>query len=118
VVLPLSAACAQGETFYGAGGSGRGGGTPVGTGGSGGSQSGAGGHSSGTAPTSCAQAGGYAGCCLGNTSYYCQTGSTTVTMKACPSGQVCGWNASKSYYSCVAPPGGADPSNMYPIACQ
>jgi len=129
VLVPLAAACAHGETLEGAGGSGRGGGSPVGnggggTGGSGSSSSGSSGqssssgNSSGSAPTNCSQAGGYAGCCYDNTYYYCANGSSTLTKKTCPSGQVCGWSSSKGYYACVAPPAEADPSNQYPIDCQ
>jgi hypothetical protein len=134
LVFVLLAACAEGMTNFGAGGSGRGGGTPIGNGGSGGSggSGGMGGgavlttssHSSsstsgsGPTPTNCSQADGYQGCCVGNVSYYCPNGSSTVTKKICPSGQVCGWNPGKSYYACVAPPAQADPTNTYPIACK
>jgi hypothetical protein len=127
VIVPLAAACAQGATLEGIGGSGRGGGTPVDTGGAAGtggtsasSSSGQASSSgnSGNAPTTCTKAGGYEGCCIGTTSYYCSKGSTTVTEKACPSGQTCGWSSSKGYYACVAPPAEADPEGQYPIACQ
>jgi hypothetical protein len=40
-----------------------------------------------------------------------------LTGGTCPSGTVCGWNASQGYYDCVASPGGADPSGMYPKLC-
>jgi hypothetical protein len=131
MVVPLAAACAQGETFYGAGGSGRGGGTPVGTGGAngtGGATSGTGmaqsssssssSSNGGTVPSKCLQVDGTVGCCVGNTAYWCAKGSTTLTQKVCPGGQVCGWNPNQKYYSCVAPPGGADPTNNFPIACK
>jgi hypothetical protein len=39
-------------------------------------------------------------------------------VKPCTSGEVCGWDASKSYYYCVPSPGGPDPSGANPIACQ
>jgi hypothetical protein len=55
---------------------------------------------------------------VGNTNYYCTAGGTTVIQKACAGGLVCGWDAAHAYYACVAPPGGADPSNQHPIACQ
>jgi hypothetical protein len=32
-------------------------------------------------------------------------------------GTVCGWNAFRGYYDCVAAPGGSDPSDMFAIAC-
>jgi hypothetical protein len=41
-----------------------------------------------------------------------------VVPQTCTPGTVCGWNATQGYYDCVAPPGGADPSNTYPILCQ
>jgi hypothetical protein len=116
LALPLAAACAQGSTAIGLGGSGRGGGDTTETGGGG---SGGGASSSGSsAPTSCAQASGYAGCCVGDTFYYCGKSSGGVTPKPCPSGQTCGWDATGSYYACVAPPGVADPSGQHPRACQ
>jgi hypothetical protein len=114
LAVPLAAAaCAEGSTAIGLGGSGRGGGA-VDTGGSG-----TGGASSGSSgPTSCAQASGYAGCCIGSTFYYCGKSSSGVSAKPCPSGQTCGWDATSNYYACVAPPGVADPSGAHPITCQ
>jgi len=74
--------------------------------------------SSGSAvPTTCAQANTTYGCCVGSEVYYCSSGSSSVTKKACSGGEVCGWEASKGYYYCVASPGGADPSGTYPMAC-
>ena len=125
VLVPLAAACAQGSTLEGLGGSGRGGGTPAGNGGgtdgSGGSSTSGQASSSGNSgnpPASCSLAGGYAGCCAGNTNYYCPKGSSKITPNVCASGQVCGWISKDGYYGCVAPPGEADPSHEYPIACQ
>jgi hypothetical protein len=58
------------------------------------------------------------GCCTAaGVLYYCDS-SNVVTKQACAAGTVCGWNATASYYDCVAPPGGSDPSNTYPILCQ
>jgi hypothetical protein len=37
--------------------------------------------------------------------------------KTCTGSDVCGWNLTDSYYGCVPPPGGADPTNKYPEAC-
>jgi hypothetical protein len=56
------------------------------------------------------------GCCdASGILHYCSSG--TMKNVTCTSGNVCGWNATKSYYGCVAPPGGPDPSNTYPEAC-
>jgi hypothetical protein len=73
----------------------------------------------GAIPTTCSEANGVVGCCGPNgESYYCATASsTTVKSAACTGGKVCGWNASKMYYSCVSPPATADPSGTEPIAC-
>jgi len=73
----------------------------------------------GGTPTTCTQADNAVGCCGANgKNYYCATGSTTVTAKACSGTEVCGWSASRSYYYCVAGPATADPSGTYPIACK
>jgi hypothetical protein len=74
--------------------------------------------SGGSAPTDCAQANGFVGCCDNNVAYFCKQGQTTVTAHACTNGQVCGWETSKGYYYCVSPPGGADPTKANPIACK
>jgi hypothetical protein len=130
-LIPLLVACAHSSAEPDIG-SGRGGGVPVGTGGAtsstssgdaassstSGSTTTATTGSSGEPPTTCALAGGYEGCCEGNTSYYCSMGSTTVTQKVCGSGEVCGWDSAKSYYACVSPPSMPDPTNTYPIACK
>jgi hypothetical protein len=73
----------------------------------------------GGVPTTCAEANGEVGCCGPNgEAYYCATSSgTTVKSTACTGGKVCGWDASKMYYTCVSPPGGGDPSGMEPMAC-
>ena len=84
-----------------------GGGGPVPDSGSGGG--------TGKPPTSCAAANASIGCCYNNVLYYCTTSS--LTQKACTSGQVCGWNPSKSYYACVSPPATSDPSGVNPLAC-
>jgi hypothetical protein len=74
--------------------------------------------SSGSGPTTCAGANSGKGCCgADGNNYYCASGATTVTSKTCTNGQVCGWSATKGYYTCVAAPGGADPSGANPIAC-
>jgi hypothetical protein len=112
LAVPLvAAACAQGSTTGALGGAGEGG-VATGGGGTGGASSGG-----GSAPASCAQAGGYAGCCAGDTFYYCK-GDAGVTTKHCPTGQTCGWDTTNGYYGCVTPPGLADPSGTHPLACQ
>ncbi len=69
----------------------------------------------GSVPATCAAADDKIGCCDGNTVYWCSSGS--VSSKSCSSGEVCGWDTSKSYYGCVAAPGGADPTGTYPLGC-
>jgi hypothetical protein len=70
-------------------------------------------------PTTCAQADGVVGCCGPNGDvYYCASGNMPVVTTSCGASKVCGWNASKSYYDCVAPPATADPSGTHPMACQ
>jgi hypothetical protein len=125
----------------------RGGGTPIGNGGTnsggassnGGSSNGGSGNggstgsstasssgpgstttttSGGKVPTDCAEAYGVVGCCANNVAYFCKTNTSPLTAHQCTNGQVCGWEASKSYYYCVSPPGGADPSKQNPIACK
>jgi|HubBroStandDraft_2_1064218.scaffolds.fasta_scaffold851358_1 hypothetical protein len=130
VLMPLAVACAQGESGGLSGEGGRIGGTTAasGTTGAGGSTATATGTTGttgasttgtssggGTPPNTCPQADGSIGCCLGGSLYYCKTGSTSVTEKSCSSGDVCGWNASKSYYDCVASAG--QPPAMYPMDC-
>jgi hypothetical protein len=66
-------------------------------------------------PTTCAEANGKTGCCEGDTVYYC---NPSLSSKTCTGGEVCGWESSKSYYDCVSPPAGADPSGKNPIACK
>ena len=114
-----------GSSGGGAGGSSSGG-SSSGSGGSGsgstGSSSGASGSSSGAGggvvPTTCNEAYGAVGCCAGSTAYYCSSSSNSLSSKTCSGSDVCGWDAAKSYYYCVAAPGGADPSGANPIACQ
>jgi len=121
LLLPLGAACAQGETG-GFGGSGEsstasttsGGGSSTASSGTASSTTGA---SSGGVPSTCMEAHGSVGCCDGDTAYYCKTGQTSLTVTNCASPKVCGWNSSSNYYSCVTAPGGADPSNSYPESC-
>jgi hypothetical protein len=119
LLVPL--ACAEGSSVADFS---RGGGTPVGAGGTGGasttatttSTSGATGTtSSGAAPTSCSQANGSIGCCIGDTAYFCDKG--TLEQKQCSGGDACGWNTKDGYYACVSSPGGADPSGANPIHC-
>ncbi len=85
---------------------------------SGSSSSSSGSSSGGTVPTTCAQAAETYGCCVGNTVYFCKSGSSSITVKACTGTEACGWDSTKSYYYCVAAPGGADPSGNYPLTCQ
>jgi hypothetical protein len=67
----------------------------------------------------CAEVDGDIGCCDANgVLHYCSAAMMVLTSKTCATGTVCGWNATKGYYECVAPDGGADPNGMYPIACQ
>ena len=73
--------------------------------------------SSGGAPGTCSEADGTTGCCAGNIPYYCASGSTTVPATTCTGTKVCGWNASKGYYACVAAPGGTAPGDAPPIMC-
>jgi hypothetical protein len=74
--------------------------------------------SGGNMAGSCVQANFKIGCCNGSGAYdYCAAGASTVTETACAGDKVCGWDASEGYYSCVSPPGGADPNTMYPMAC-
>jgi len=54
---------------------------------------------------------------VGNTVYYCKSGQTTLTVTPCTGTEVCGWKTADDYYTCVAAPGGADPTNKHPIAC-
>jgi len=62
------------------------------------------GSDSGTVPTTCAQTDTTFGCCAGSVLYYCATGATKVTKKACTgTTSACGWDATKTYYNCVAP---------------
>jgi hypothetical protein len=71
------------------------------------------------APATCAQAYGSVGCCASSVLYYCAASApTTLKSTACTGGKVCGWDSAKSYYDCVAAPGGPDPSGANPIACQ
>jgi hypothetical protein len=73
----------------------------------------------GGTPTTCAQAYNVIGCCGANgDNYYCPADGGALTMTACTAPKVCGWNATKGYYACVAAPGTADPSGTNPIACQ
>jgi hypothetical protein len=67
-------------------------------------------------PTTCKEADDDIGCCVGDVLYYCVT--TTLTKQTCKGTKVCGWSKADDYYACVAPPGGADPSGTYPIACK
>lgn len=125
LLVSIVGACAQGEGG-GLGGSGSsspgsGGDASIGattsTGQGGGTSTSSSTSSGGAAPTTCAQAHGSVGCCDNDTVYYCKTGTSTLTVTPCTSGKVCGWEASKSYYTCVAAPGGPDPSNANPEQC-
>jgi hypothetical protein len=112
LLVAVVAACAHGETGIDeTGGSGT---TASSTTTASGTTSGT--SSGGTAPTNCTEADGAAGCCLGSTLYYCKSGSTTVTPKACTGGNVCGWNSTKDYYDCVTS-ADPDPSGTYPRSC-
>jgi hypothetical protein len=93
------------------GGATSGGGTTTG-----GGTTGAGG-STGGVPTTCAEANNDVGCCdPSGVLHYC-TQQMTVADQPCTGGTVCGWDPTHGWYDCVAPPGGADPSNQNPIAC-
>jgi hypothetical protein len=73
--------------------------------------------SSGGTPLTCEGADGGTGCCDANgVLWFCDT-MQMLYEQPCMGGTVCGWNAFHGYYDCVAPPGGADPSDTYPIAC-
>ncbi len=48
--------------------------------------------------------------------YFCDITQSIVSVM-CASGTECGWNATNSWYDCVPPPGGPDPSNTYQMAC-
>jgi hypothetical protein len=67
-------------------------------------------------PTTCADANGSTGCCIGNTEYYCASGSTTPTSKACTGSEVCTWNSTKSYYGCGTGPATGQNGGS-PLAC-
>jgi hypothetical protein len=119
VALPLFAACASGTVSdIGAGASsGTGGGDSNGSGGASSSSSSSSSSSGGGIPSDCAQADQSIGCCTSTGILYYCTSASTVHEEACAAGTVCGWNASKGYYDCVAPPGGADPSHSSPLLC-
>jgi hypothetical protein len=71
--------------------------------------------SSGSGGETCSEVNGSTGCCLGNTNYYCSSG--TVHSKACTGSDVCTWEASKNYYGCA--PGPAMGQNGGPpLQCQ
>jgi hypothetical protein len=60
---------------------------------------------------------GDVGCCdPSGVLYFCDD-TQTLYDEVCPCGTVCGWNDLAGYYDCVPPPGGADPSGTYPMAC-
>jgi hypothetical protein len=90
-------------------------GGPSGNGGGGGAD-GAGGGSTGGSYT-CAGVDYGVGCCdpSGNL-FFCDVHGV-VYEGICEGGSVCGWSADEGFYDCVAPPGGADPSGTYPLAC-
>jgi hypothetical protein len=123
VLLPLAAACARGDSvgLSGVGGSSSSTGSTGGAGGEDGgsstSTSSTTGSSSGGVPATCVAAHDNIGCCNDDTVYYCKTGETTLTATSCTGSKVCGWEASESFYTCVAAPGGADPTNANPEAC-
>jgi len=72
--------------------------------------------STGQGPTTCSQADNTVGCCVGKVNYYC-TASGVLDTTTCAGTTVCGWNSTRGYYACVAPPASSDPSGTYPIAC-
>ena len=70
-------------------------------------------------PQNCAQANAPYNCCYGNVLYDCGAGgSGPLTSVQCSVGTVCGWDDPSGAYLCVNPPGHADPSGTYPMACQ
>jgi hypothetical protein len=84
--------------------------------GAGGNGSGGGGSSTSKPPSTCDAVDGAEGCCADNVLYYCATSATPVA-KPCTDGLVCGWDDFDTYYDCVAPPGGPDPLDEFPITC-
>jgi hypothetical protein len=77
---------------------------------------GAGGSSSGGLYT-CPDVDFGVGCCdAGGKLFFCDVHGQ-VYEGICEGGSVCGWSADEGFYDCVAPPGGADPSGTYPLAC-
>ena len=72
--------------------------------------------SPGAVPTDCAQADGTVGCCTSTgVLYYCDSTNQLLHL-TCPSDMPCGWDG-QQMYQCVTPPGGADPSQNYPLLC-
>ncbi len=66
---------------------------------------------------SCDMIDGGVGCCDSNgTLWFCDTLQEIIS-QTCVGGDVCGWNPEYGFYDCVPPPGGADPSNNFPMAC-
>ncbi len=103
----------SGHHFHHDGGyHGSGSGSGSGTSGGGSSTSGGG----GTVPTTCTEADGATGCCVGDTRYYCSAGAV-ATDDCTTNGKVCGWSATYSNYGCVDAPAKADPAGTYPLAC-
>jgi hypothetical protein len=87
---------------------------PTGGAGGGGTSS----SSSGGAALTCAEVDEGVGCCDASGAVrFCTSTSTSAETLACGSGKVCGWNADKSFYDCVAFPGGAEPGGKYPLLC-
>jgi len=57
----------------------------------------------------------FAGCCDGETAYYCEGGS--IKSSSCDSYPECGWDSENKYYGCGTD-GEVDPSGKNPISCQ
>ena len=75
------------------------------------------GTGTGGMPTTCAGANDTKGCCSGTVLWYCDTMGAMKSKDCAPLTEVCGWNAPKNYYGCVAAPSSADPSGTYSIQC-
>lgn len=101
----------SGGTVGGGSGTGGQGGSAAGTSPAGGAGGGAStGGQGGT--DACAAVNDFFGCCDGNTVLYCNKG--VLFTKDCTPG-TCGWDATKSYYSCTGI--GADPSGVHSMTC-
>ena len=68
-------------------------------------------------PLTCDSVDGAVGCCDSQgVNWFCDI-QMQVQRVPCAGGTACGWDAAHGWYDCVPPPGGADPTNTYPMAC-